>query len=269
MKKILSLILIVSMFLCVPVGAIDTRCVASEDKVTTDDLNLFIERVEAVYGDGYSEGEMELNCIKDAAVLCGLSSASDEHGAICIGKLKDRDGYIVTLGGTEPFNTEENVGIREDILAGFHQDNKYRENAVSAIVDTIPFGADIYIYGYSLGGMVMQQVIADKSIKNNYNICSAVAFGSPVTTVRRQKIVFLEDTSDFVPYLSVMSMLAYRICRSYDTHIVRDGNYKTTIGGHALSYVDSPIWDDIDLLGVPGGNETLVVDMENFVTFKG
>lgn len=240
-----------------------------ENSVTMEDLKLFQERIDAVYGPGYAEGEMVLSCVKDAAVLCGLSWSSEENGAICIGKLKDRPGYIVTLGGTEPLNTEENVGIREDILAGFHQDNEYQKNATKAILDTIPAGEDIYIYGYSLGGMVMQQVLADQSVWGSYHIRSAVAFGSPVTALLRQKIVFLEDSSDVVPSLSAMSMLIPDLCRAYDSHLVRDGGYKTPVGAHVLSYVDSPVWNDVDLLGQPGGNVTLTVDMEQFWAFKG
>ena len=265
MKKLLTVFFAVSVLLSVPVHACGA---GAEDRVTEEDLALFLERIEAVYGPGYAQGEMVLRCAKDAAVLCGLSSASEENGAVCIGKLKDRPGYIVTLGGTEPFNTGENVGIREDILAGFHRDNEYQKNAVKAIIETVPPGEDIYIYGYSLGGMVMQQVLADRDVKDGYCVRAAVAFGSPVTALQRGKIVFLEDSGDAVPYLSVMSLLARRACRSYDTHIVRSGGYKTTAGAHALSYVDSHVWDDVDLMGQPGGSVTLTVDMEQFFTFK-
>ena len=51
-------------------------------------------------------------------------------------------------------------------------------------------------------------------------------------------------------------------------NIVRSGGYKTTAGAHALSYVDSPVWDDVDMMGHPGGSVTLTVDMEQFFTFK-
>ena len=64
-------------------------------------------------------------------------------------------------------------------------------------------------------------------------------------------------------------MLFPRVVRKCDTHIVRDGNYETFIGAHALSYVDSSIWDNIDALGHIDGNETLIIDMKNVVTFKG
>lgn len=268
MKKIFSVILILSIVITFTLG-LSIQANACSSDVTHEDVLLFIERIKEVYGNGYGEETMELNNIKDAAVLCGLSSASDEYGAIFIGKLLDRPGYIVTMGGTEPFNSDENVGIKEDILSSFNQSNEYKENTINAILSTVPSGEDIYIYGYSLGGMVMQQVLTDKSIQKNYNICTAVAFGSPVTALLRQRIVFIEDVSDVVPNLSVGSMLLPRLVRRYDTHIVRDGNYKTFIGAHALSYVDSNIWDDIDALGHIGENETLIIDMKNVVTFKG
>ena len=63
--------------------------------VTIDDLKTFIEKIKRVYKDKYEGDEVVLNCIKDATVLCGLASASDEYGAICIGKLKNKPGYVV------------------------------------------------------------------------------------------------------------------------------------------------------------------------------
>lgn len=60
----------------------------SNQNITMDDLKLFIEKIKKVYKDKYEGDEVVLNCVKDATVLCGLASASDEYGAICIGKLK-------------------------------------------------------------------------------------------------------------------------------------------------------------------------------------
>ena len=173
----------------------------SNQNITMDDLKLFIEKIKQVYKDKYEGDEVVLNCIKDATVLCGLASASDEYGAICIGKLKNKPGYVISLGGTDLINAEENLGIKEDIQSAFNQDNEYKKNAIKAILETIPKGEDIYIYGLSLGGMVLQQVIADIDVKTNYNIKAAVAIGSPITDVNRQKIVFIEDESDIVPNL--------------------------------------------------------------------
>ena len=241
----------------------------SNQNITMDDLKLFIEKIKRVYKDKYEGDEVVLNCIKDATVLCGLASASDEYGAICIGKLKNKSGYVVSLGGTDLANTEENLGIKEDILSAFNQDNKYKKNVIKAILKIIPKGEDVYIYGLSLGGMVLQQVIADINIKTNYNIKVAVAIGSPITDVNRQKIVFIEDKSDIVPSLSVKSMLLSMIYRKYDTHIKRDGNYKTFIGAHALSYADSDVWNDVDVFGIINGVNSLIIDLNNFISFKG
>ena len=202
----------------------------SNQNITMDDLMLFITKIKEVYKDKYDGDEVVLNCIKDATVLCGLASASDEYRAICIGKLKNKPGYVISLGGTDLINAEENLGIKEDIQSAFNQDNEYKKNAIKSILETIPKGEDIYIYGLSLGGMVLQQVIADIDVKTNYNIKAAVAIGSPITDVNRQKIVFIEDESDIVPNLSVKSMLLSMIYRKYDTHIKRDGNHKTFIG---------------------------------------
>lgn len=241
----------------------------SNQNINMDDLMLFITKIKEVYKDKYDGDEVVLNCIKDATVLCGLASASDEYRAICIGKLKNKPGYVISLGGTDLINAEENLGIKEDIQSAFNQYNEYMKNAIKAILETIPKGEDIYIYGLSLGGMVLQQVIADIDVKTNYNIKAAVAIGSPITDVNRQKIVFIEDENDIVPNLSVKSMLLSMIYRKYDTHIKRDGNYKTFIGAHALSYADSDVWNDVDVFGIVNGSNSLIIDLNNFVSFKG
>lgn len=260
MKKIFTLLLAVSILFSFSYA--NTKACSD---VTQEDVSLFLERIETVYSEGYKEGTVTLSSIKDAAVLCGLSAATD-NGAICIFELVNCDGYLVTLGGTEITNADENVGLKEDILSAFNQSNDYKQNAINAILQNVPSGSNVYIYGYSLGGMVMQQIIADKQIKSNYDIKAAVAIGSPITTINRQKIVFIEDENDIVPNLSSKSLLMGRLFRRYDTHVVRDGGYKTTIGAHALSYVDSNVWNSIDVLGQESGS-ILVVDMNSLKTF--
>lgn len=259
MKRMAAILLAVMILL--PCGCVDAQ--ACND-VTGEDVTMLIQRIREVYSKGYEEGTMTLTTIKDAARLCGLSSATDS-GAICIFEISG-GGYLITLGGTEVTNTEENIGIKEDIQSAFNQSSEYKSNVISAITQTVPSGSDVYIYGYSLGGMVMQQVIAERQIKGSYNIKAAVAIGSPVTSISRQRIVFIEDTSDLVPTMSAKSLLAGRLFRKYDTHIVRDGGYKTTAGGHALSYVDSEVWNDIDIFGTTGGR-TLEINVSTMKTF--
>lgn len=259
MKKFIACLLFAAMLL--PFAYTDAQACTD---VTADDVELLLERIDVIYSNGYPEGSMTLSCIKDAAWLCGMSSAS-ENGAICIFEVSG-GGYLVTLGGTELTNNEENIGIKEDLLSGFNQSNEYKNSVIAAMQATIPEGSDVYIYGYSLGGMVLQQVLADKQIKGHYEFKSAVAIGSPVTSIARQKIIFIEDVNDLVPHLSGKSFLAGKLFRKYDNHIVRDGGYKTTAGGHALSYVDSDIWNDIDIFGGMDG-ASLVINMDSLKTF--
>ena len=236
-------------------------------RFTQEDLQLFLDALDRVYGDGYPTGEVTLSRASDAAVLCGMCSATPEY-SIGIGQLADDDGYIVILGGTDLMATDENVGIREDLLSALNRNNKYYRSVLKEICENIPRGSNLYLYGYSLGGMVLQQAIADEAIKDVYNIVNCVAFGSPMTTLQRDEIVFLEDSSDVVPYLAPRFVIGNRFWKRYDTHIVRDGGYKSFIGGHALSYVDSPVWDDVDIFGSVGGDGVLTLDMSTYQTFR-
>ena len=150
MKKLLTLLLTVSLLFSF--SYVDTNACTD---VSKEDVSLFLERIKTVYSQGYKEGAMTLSSIKDAAVLCGLSAATD-NGVICIFELTDGNGYVVTLGGTEITNKSENAGLKEDILSAFNKSNAYKQSAINVIVNNIPTGSNVYIYGYSLGGMVMQ-----------------------------------------------------------------------------------------------------------------
>ncbi|WP_426348893.1 hypothetical protein ACPWSR_14200 [Alloiococcus sp. CFN-8] len=228
-------------------------------------INQFLSRIKEIYGAGMPKGVQRFTCIKDMAILCGMVATSAEIGAIGIGNISPKN-YLVTLGGTEITNKTEALGVVEDLRSAFGLSNEYLMKSLKAITENIPKRSTIFMYGYSLGGMVMQQVMADKNIKNNYTI-KAVAIGSPITAINRQRITIIEDTSDIVPKLSFISVFLKKLLGSYDTHIIRNGGYKTTIGAHALSYVDSPVWDDVDVFGKVGGQGFVEIDMNNFVNY--
>lgn len=266
MKKNITILLALGILLSTMFSTSIPAEACSDVDITKEDVDSLIDRLGEIYGDEYPQGEVTFSSIKDISLMCGMSSTSDNVGAVGICKIDNLDGYLVLMGATEVFNFKENNGIKEDILSAFNLSNEYKNNTVKYIKENIPKGANIYIYGYSLGGMVMQQVISDRQIKKDYNIEVAVAIGSPVVTINREKIIFIEDSSDVVPYLSIKSLLVGRLFKKYDTHIEKDGGYKTTIGAHALSYVDSSVWDNIDVFGMSSGN-TLTINMDNFTSF--
>ena len=234
--------------------------------ITYEDIKIFIAKIKEIYGGDFPTGIQTYRTIYDMAYLCALGSSNDTIGSIGIGKLNyPKDTYLVTLGGTELMNKEEALGFGEDVLSAFGADNEYNKLGVKKIKECVPDGSKIIIAGYSLGSMVMQQVLTDNYIKKHYKFVAKIGVGCPtIEPYKREKITRINDEADFVRKLSMWEVLFPFTCRR-DKQILRDGNYKTTIGGHALSYVDKKnhVWDNVDVLGQEYGLARIVVDFDN------
>ena len=247
---------------------------ATSDKLSIWDIAKFIFRISSIYKN-VNTGPQTITQSKQLAILCSVCSSTDNTGPISVSSalLTDNDGVkkevtLVTLGGTE-FIEGQATDVTTDILSGLEQSNDYLKAVVNLFqsVDSkgnsiIPKDKPVIVAGISLGGMVAQQLLAQKSITDNYTICNIVCFGSPVisakyrqdtTTVKR-----LCDSTDIVPFLSVSGILNLDTTElDKKEKIVRDGGYKTFIGAHALGYVDAACWNSFDVLGVENGKATL------------
>ena len=234
-------------------------------KITLNDIILFISEIRRIYGDGVPTGVHTYDNIRDMAYLCAISAQDTTLGAIGVCPIDD-GRWLMTLGGTELMNSQEALGVKEDISAAFGASNEYLEAVLRVLFRNIPSGAHIVMAGYSLGSMVMQQALADGQIQRAYAIDAAIGIGCPIVEPhKRQAIVRINDKFDSVRNASLWSTL--HIGTGKDTEILRDGGYKTTIGAHALSYVASPVWDAVDILGIVNGNNTILVDFSRFAHF--
>lgn len=234
-------------------------------KVTISDFPVFLSEIMRIYGNGVPTGTHTYGNIRDMAYLCAISAQDPNLGAIGICPLKD-GRWLVTLGGTELMNKSEALGAGEDILSALGMPNTYRSAAIRVIRENIPSGSHVIMAGYSLGSMVMQQALADGQIQRAYAIDAAIGIGCPIVEPhKRQAIVRINDKFDSVRNASLWSAL--HIGTGKDKEILRDGGYKTTIGAHALSYVASPVWDAVDILGIVNGNNTILVDFSRFAHF--
>jgi hypothetical protein len=239
-------------------------------QITTDDIKLFIDKIKEIYGKDFPTGVHLYETIYDAAYLCAITATDKTKGAMGIGLISNmnpeykhpQETYLITLGGTELMNAEESLGIEEDILSAFGRPNIYSKSAINLIKRHIPKNSYIIMYGYSLGSMVMQQILADSYIKKNYHFICCIGIGCPtINPYKRQSIIRINDENDYVRHLSMWEILFPWMCHR-DEEICRDGNYKTTIGGHALSYVDkdNKIWSDVDILGKVKGYGSILVN---------
>ena len=169
--------------------------------------------------------------------------------------------YVICLSGTD-LTVNQSTGAWTDLLSGFELNNAYLRNVRSTIVANVPKNANLILAGHSLGGMVAQQVAADSTIKNRYNVLNTVAFGSPLINglSREGTVKRLGDTRDVVPYLSVSTFL--NVVWQAAGLNREDGGYSALqpITAHCESYQRAAVWGAYDVTGTKNGNATLTLD---------
>ena len=179
---------------------------------------------------------------------------------------KTEDVYLVCLSGTDTDAENQTTDWWTDLLSGFEFDNQYVRNIKATIRANVPAGSNLIITGHSLGGMVAQQVAADKDLKREYNFMNTVTFGSPLIDglSREGMVKRLGDTSDVVPYLSVSTFLnifwqAAGLNRENGGYSVWDLNFSA----HRFSYQRGTVWGAYDPCGEKNAGRQLIL---NFAT---
>lgn len=204
---------------------------------------------------------------------------TDEDQPISIAEavLKDENGkkqqvYLVALSGTE-LVYGQSTGVITDLLCGFEFDSWYLNNVTNAILETVPKNANLVITGHSLGGMIAQQVSAQKSIKDNYNILNVVTFGSPLISAgsREGTIKRLGDTSDVVPYLSGR-LFTNTIWAIMGLNRETGGYGADFLSAHNKSYGREDVWGKYgkkyDVLGYKGGKAKMTIYLDSIQYFE-
>lgn len=171
------------------------------------------------------------------------------------------DVYVVGLSGTDVLALNSTTNAITDLFSGFEQDNMYVRNIKKAMLENIPEGSKILISGHSLGGMVSQQISADKELKDKYEFVNVVTFGSPLLNgVNREgQVQRLGDTSDIVPYLSV-NTFRHILWQVFGLNREDGGYFGRFVTAHCQSYQRDDVWGGYDVTGVKGGNATLTMD---------
>lgn len=189
----------------------------------------------------------------------------------------DKPVYIVALSGTEiiwsDYTGLQATEALSDLLCGFDQDNSYSRAVARSILQNIPAGSDLILYGHSLGGMVAQDTAANETIKENYNILNTITYGSPLIkflgnregTVRR-----LCDSSDIVPALSVYTLtpLAKEQFKGAERFEENGGYGMKWLAAHNESYLREDVWGTYDVLGIKDGDASITFDMDAAVYYE-
>lgn len=176
--------------------------------------------------------------------------------------------YVIGLLGTESNKGQVN-NIDNCFLAFLCLDNSYTKLVKQVIKENIKKNSSLIIVGHSLGGMVAQQVVCDKEIKENYNIIGTVTAGSPyiITFAKPEGTVNrLADLGDFIPKLSLATILLP--ITQFATPIYANGGYLLDPdGAHNKSYIDENVWGEYDVLGNKDGGAKLTFYSSDTVLF--
>lgn len=168
---------------------------------------------------------------------------------------KTRKVYIVCVMGMGFDFSKPNNPIA-CVPAAFNIRNAYYRLVRKTMLKRIPKGAEVMLYGHSLGGMICQELACDRKIKDPYNITKILTIGSPYIMVvkdnREGELVRFADTSDTVPKLSPALLIDRKDYK--DAHFA-DGGYNGDPDlSHNRSYRDAGVWKVFDALGTEGGD---------------
>lgn len=203
--------------------------------------------------DGYNHGTLGPISITKGTLKNGSSS---------------KTVYLVTLSGTE-IALNQSTEIITDLLSGFNLESAYYRNVVNTIVANVPKNANLILAGHSLGGMIAQQVAANSTIKNRYNVLNTVCFGSPLLSAGSREGVVrrLGDISDPVPYLSG-SLFNNTLWAILGLNRENGGYGPLGIHAHNLSYARSDVWGNYDVTGTKYGGAKLILDLDTRVFYQ-
>ncbi|HBL41040.1 MAG TPA: hypothetical protein DDY98_05515 [Ruminococcaceae bacterium] len=169
-----------------------------------------------------------------------------------------RSVYLIALGGSDFSLDETHIQcLQNAVRSGCSMPNAYLSAVIAQANKDIPKGSEVLLIGHSFGGMIAQQFADDATMKANYTITNVLAMGSPyiLDTAREGALHRMADSSDFVPYLSMATLLGM-----YSKNLsVETGGYVSGMMAHSLSYNTAACWQVYDALGVKGGTSTVSV----------
>ena len=162
------------------------------------------------------------------------------------------DVYYVVCKGLDftAFDPEQPRSYANAIKIGLSCENNTYVKALIAAVKTIPEGEKIVFLGHSMGGMVIQQVIANSEIKAKYDILYSTAIGSPYILTKGSKEGTLRrvvDRLDPVPFLSIPLLANPSI-----GNVSLETSFLAPLV-HFRSYEKGSCWNGYDCLGVKNG----------------
>jgi len=138
-------------------------------------------------------------------------------------------------------------------------DNAYVKELVKFVVDNCSTNKKPLVFiGHSMGGMVVQQAIANDEIKNNFEVLYALAIGSPYIITdgaeKEGRLIRVIDNWDPIAYLSI-SLLT----DPYAGEVHTESSLQFGLI-HFRSYEKGKCWTKYDALGIRKGSSTVTIN---------
>ena len=192
--------------------------------------------------------------VRDTKLIAIYEATLHENGK------DDRDVYYVVCKGLDftEFDPDQPRSYANAIRIGLSDENNtYVKAVVNAVENSVKPGSDLVFVGHSLGGMVIEQVIANRTIKSRYNVLYSMAIGSPyilTSGIKEGKLIRIVDKLDPVPFLSI-PLLANPLLGNVAT----ESSYLCPLI-HFRSYESGSCWKKYDALGNKYGKATITLN---------
>lgn len=208
----------------------------------------------------FAEGGKTISDIHEAYKLVVATNIIAIYDATLYRNNNPENVYYVVCKGLDfsEFDPNEPRSYANAIKIGLScEKNTYASALAAAVKDNIPVGSKVVFLGHSMGGMVIQQIIANKEIKDKYDIIYSTAIGSPYILTGGSKEGTLRrvvDRLDPVPFLSI-PLLA--------NPAIGNVSLETSFAAplvHFRSYEIGRCWNSYDCLGVKNGGAYVVLN---------
>lgn len=180
---------------------------------------------------------------------------------------KTTDIYLIGLVGLS-FSTSNVNSYLASVFSSMNLGNEYLSRIETTILNNIPSGSKLVLACHSLGGMVAQQLVCNKEIKEKYEIIHVLTAGSPYIPSNNPEgtLIRLVDKNDVVPYMSIASIFAFS--KQKDA-VKEDGGFTAMPrSAHNLSYLKEDVWGKYDALGYKKGNAQVSFDNNDTMFFS-
>lgn len=173
----------------------------------------------------------------------------------------DMNVWLIALRGTNSsLDKTDPLSLPVALKSSCGAYNLYFALVKKAILNEIPAGEMLVFTGHSLGGMVCQQLGADKELKERYRILNVMTFGAPYVLFKGRKCTLsrMVETADII-CLSCSPAFPGNYFFGNPKH-ESAGFFFNPLGAHCDSYLSAEVWRKYDCFGIENGGRTLTFE---------